>query len=346
MQTFKVICVALLCVAVIALPSEKHDCDGNCDDCDGSCGHKNPETQRPELEWWENAVFYQIYPRSFKDSNGDGVGDLNGITSKLDYLKELGITGVWLSPIFKSPMADFGYDISDYRQIHHEFGTLDDFDRLAAHCRALGIRLILDFVPNHTSNKHEWFLKSVKKEGEYADYYMWHPGKMVNGTRQPPSNWIGTFRFSAWTWVEERKEYYLHQFLPEQPDLNYRNPKVVEAMKDVLRYWMDRGVSGFRCDAVPTLFETEVNKTTGLYDDEEKSGNCDDPQSYCYLRHDHTYGLNETYDMIYQWRTVTDEYKAQHGGDTRYRDSHSHSTTIHSIEGIDQTYNLHFGSEF
>lgn len=271
-------------------------------------------------DWWETGNFYQIYPRSFKDSDGDGVGDLNGITSKLDYLKQLGTTAVWLSPIFQSPMADFGYDISDYTKIHAEFGTMEDFDRLAAHCRALGIRLILDFVPNHTSNEHEWFLKSVKKDPEYKDFYMWHPGvKHANGTRSPPSNWLSIFRFSAWTWVEERQEYYFHQFLKEQPDLNYRNPKVVEAMKNVLRFWMDRGVSGFRCDAVLALFETEVNKTSGRYDDEPLSGDCDDPQSHCYLKHIYTAHLDETYDMIYQWRAVTDEYQARHGGETRYK---------------------------
>lgn len=277
----------------------------------------NGQIVKPTKDWWENGNFYQIYPRSFKDSNGDGVGDLNGITSKLDYLKSLGITGVWLSPIFQSPMADFGYDISDYTKIHYEFGTMEDFERLAAHCRALGIRLILDFVPNHTSNEHEWFLKSIKKDPEYKDFYIWHPGTVVNGTRRPPSNWISIFRYSAWTWVEERQEYYLHQFLKEQPDLNYRNPKVVEAMKNVIRYWLHRGVSGFRCDAVLVLFERELNKTTGTYDDEPLSGVCDDPDAWCHLNHIYTQDLDETYDMIYQWREVTDEFQHQFGGETR-----------------------------
>lgn len=277
----------------------------------------NAQTVKPiKKDWWENGNFYQIYPRSFKDSDGDGVGDLNGITDKLDYLKELGVTGVWLSPIFQSPMADFGYDISDYTKIHYEFGTLEDFERLAGHCRALGIKLILDFVPNHTSNEHEWFLKSIKKDPEYKDFYIWHPGHIVNGTRQPPSNWLSIFRFSAWTWVEERKEYYLHQFLKEQPDLNYRNPKVVEAMKNVLRFWLARGVAGFRCDAVLVMFEKELNKTSGLYDDEPRSNNCNDSQSHCYLNHIYTQDLDETYDMIYQWHSVLEEFKAKNGGDT------------------------------
>lgn len=268
-------------------------------------------------DWWENGNFYQIYPRSFQDSNGDGVGDLNGITSRVYYLKELGVSGIWLSPIFQSPMADFGYDISDYRQVHHEYGTNEDLKKLAVECGKLNIKLILDFVPNHTSNKHEWFLKSVKKEGKYKDYYVWHPGVVNNATgkRQPPSNWISIFRKSAWKWNDERKEYYLHQFLEEQPDLNYRNPAVVEEMKNVLRFWLDQGISGFRIDAVPYLFETLPDSTTGLYKDEKLSGTCADPDEYCYLIHTETQDLDETYDMIFQWRAVIDEYKT---GYSRY----------------------------
>lgn len=159
-------------------------------------------------DWWETGNFYQIYPRSFQDSNGDGIGDLNGITSRLSYLKELGVSGIWLSPIFKSPMFDFGYDISDYREVHYEYGTIEDLRKLAAECKKLNIKLILDFVPNHTSHEHEWFLKSVKKEGKYKDYYVWHPGTVDPTTkeRKPPSNWRSIFRKSAWEWNDERKE--------------------------------------------------------------------------------------------------------------------------------------------
>lgn len=183
-------------------------------------------------DWWEYGHFYQIYPRSFQDSDGDGVGDLHGITLRMPYLKFIGVTGVWLSPIFQSPMKDFGYDISDFRQIHSEFGTLDDFDHLVERCKELDVKLILDFVPNHSSDKHEWFRKSADptdpEHEKYKDYYVWHEGKLLeNGTRVPPSNWLSIFRGSAWQWVESRKAYYYHQFLAEQPDLNYRSEDLV-----------------------------------------------------------------------------------------------------------------------
>lgn len=268
-------------------------------------------------DWWENGNFYQIYPRSFQDSDGDGVGDLNGITSRIGYLKELGVTGVWLSPIFKSPMVDFGYDISDYTEIHEEFGTLEDFDRLARRCRELGIKLILDFVPNHTSDQHDWFKKSVAKEAGYEDYYIWGKGTTLeNGTRLPPSNWKSIFRYSAWTLNKERNEFYLHQFLKEQPDLNYRNPVVATAMKDILKLWLGRGVAGFRCDAVPYLFETEA-KEDGTYNDEAPSNACTDPDGYCSLIHTETADQQGTYDTIYDWRTVMDDYQKEFGGDSR-----------------------------
>ncbi|XP_055532131.1 probable maltase [Wyeomyia smithii] len=266
-------------------------------------------------QWWKNANFYQIYPRSFKDSDGDGVGDLRGVMEKVSYLKhELGIDAIWLSPIFKSPMVDFGYDISDFKDIHWEFGTIADLENLAAECRKQNLKLILDFVPNHSSDEHEFFQKSEAKDPEYADYYVWHPGKLLpNGTRAPPSNWISEFRGSAWTWSIKRKEYYFHQMVAKQPDLNYRNQKVVEYMKDVLRFWLDKNIDGFRVDALPFLFEsTPVN---GVYPDEGKSGLTDDTDNPAYLVHDHTRNLDETYDMVYQWRAVLEEYKASHQTD-------------------------------
>uniref|UniRef100_A0A182SWK9 alpha-glucosidase n=1 Tax=Anopheles maculatus TaxID=74869 RepID=A0A182SWK9_9DIPT len=264
-----------------------------------------------EEHWWQHANFYQIYPRSFKDSDGDGVGDLRGIMEKVPYLRrELGIDAIWLSPIFKSPMADFGYDISDFRDIHSEFGTISDLEALAATCNAEGLKLILDFVPNHSSDESEWFTKSVNKDPTYSDYYVWHPGKMLaNGTRVPPSNWVSVFRGPAWEWNDVRKEYYLHQFLVKQPDLNYRNPALVQEMKDVIKFWLDKGVHGFRIDAVPYLFEsTPVN---GVYPDEEKSGETDDPDNPSYLVHALTQNLDETFDMVYQWRKVVDDYKQE-----------------------------------
>lgn len=268
-------------------------------------------------DWWESANFYQVYPRSFQDSDGDGIGDLNGITQRLPYLVDLGITAIWLSPIFKSPMVDFGYDCSDYTSIHHEYGTLVDFERLVKQCQALGIKLILDFVPNHTSDQHEWFLRSALRDPIYNDFYVWHPGTRdtTTGLRLPPSNWLSMFRGPAWTFHEGRSEWYLHQFVRQQPDLNYRNPAVVEAMKDVLRLWLRRGVSGFRIDAVKFLFETAP--VNGEYANELPSGECADAEDTCFLRHEHTQDLEETYDMIYQWREVVDEYAAQNDRVTR-----------------------------
>ncbi|XP_058054151.1 probable maltase [Anopheles bellator] len=265
--------------------------------------------------WWKHANFYQIYPRSFRDSDGDGIGDLRGVMEKVSYLRhELGVDAIWLSPIFKSPMADFGYDISDFRDIHPEFGTIEDLERLAAECKNQGLKLILDFVPNHSSDESEWFIKSVNKDPTYKDYYVWSPGKLLpNGTRVPPSNWISVFRGSAWEWNDVRQEYYLHQFLVKQPDLNYRNSALVKEMKDVLTFWLDKGVHGFRIDAVPYLFETEA--ANGVYPDEERSHTTDDPANPGYLIHTHTQNLDATFDMVYQWRKVIDDYKAAHNSD-------------------------------
>lgn len=289
-----------------------------------------------ELDWWESGNFYQIYPRSFKDSNGDGIGDLNGITQKVRYLKDIDVQGVWLSPIFKSPMVDFGYDISDYKSIQPEYGTMADFERLAQKLRELGIKLILDFVPNHTSDKHEWFEKSARREPGYENFYIWHPGKVdnVTGKRTVPNNWLSVFRFSAWDWNDVRKEYYLHQFAKGQPDLNYRDPGVVENMKEVLRFWLRKGVSGFRIDTIPNLFEINADKN-GNYLDEPLSGNCkDDPLSHCYLKHIYTADQNETYDMAYQWHEVLEKFKQDNGGETRILMTEAYT----SLENIHRYY--------
>lgn len=243
---------------------------------------------------------------------------MNGIASKIPYLKEIGIDGVWLSPIFKSPMVDFGYDISDFIAIQPEYGTMADFENLTRICRAHGIRLILDFVPNHSSDQHEWFIKSAKREKGYENFYIWHPGKVdnVTGKRLPPNNWLSVFRFSAWQWNDVRKEYYLHQFTPEQPDLNYRDPGVVENMKNTLRFWLAKGANGFRVDTIPSLFEISADRK-GDFPDEPLSGNCiDDPMSYCYLNHIYTMDQNETYDMLFAWREVLEAHKATSGGDS------------------------------
>ncbi|XP_058460706.1 maltase A1-like [Malaya genurostris] len=273
-------------------------------------------------DWWEKAGFYQIYPRSFKDSNGDGIGDLNGITEKLPYLKSIGIKAFWLSPIYKSPMADFGYDISDFRAIQPEYGTMADFDNMVKKKNELGLKLILDFVPNHSSDEHEWFKNSERNVSGYEDYYVWHSGKPGGDPNRndPPNNWVEAFRGSAWRWSETRKQYYLHQFHYKQPDLNYRNPKVVTEMKNVLSFWLAKGVDGFRVDAVPCLFE-DPN-----FLDEPISGNSNDSLNTDYLTHIYTQDLPETVDMVYQWRELMDDFKKRNGGDTRVLMTESYSS--------------------
>ena len=200
------------------------------------------------VPWWERGVIYQIYPRSFQDSDGDGVGDLKGIERRLDYLAELGIDAIWLSPIFPSPMADFGYDVADYIGIDPLFGTLEDFDRLLAAAHERGLKLMLDFVPNHTSDRHPWFIDSrSSRDNPKRDWYIWRDPGPEGG---PPNNWISDFGGSAWQWDETTGQYYLHAFLKEQPDLNWHNPELRAAMLDVMRFWFDRGVDGFRIDVL------------------------------------------------------------------------------------------------
>ncbi|MGH3089638.1 MAG: alpha-amylase family glycosyl hydrolase [Rubrobacteraceae bacterium] len=206
-----------------------------------------------EHSWWQKGAVYQIYPRSFMDGNGDGVGDLPGITEKLEYVAWLGADAVWMSPIFPSPMADFGYDVSDYTDIHSMFGTLEDFDNLVEKAHGLDLKVILDYVPNHTSDEHEWFIESrSSRDNEKRDWYVWRDAK-EDGS--PPNNWLSEFGGSAWAWDETTGQYYFRAYHEKQPDLNWRKPEVREAMMDVLRFWMDRGVDGFRVDAVNHLVE-------------------------------------------------------------------------------------------
>lgn len=274
------------------------------------------ETFNDENDWWKSASFYQIYPRSFKDSNGDGIGDLNGIRQSLSYLKEIGVTATWLSPIFTSPMADFGYDIANFTEIDSIFGTMSDFDALLTEANNVGVKIILDFVPNHSSDECEWFKKSAARDPEFKDFYVWHPGKVENGVRQPPTNWVSVFRGSAWKWNEQRQEYYLHQFVDKQPDLNYRNPKVKNYMNEVLRFWLKRGVSGFRVDAVPHVFEIAADGN-GNFPNEPRNNWVTDPDDYGYLDHIYTTNQPETIDLVYEWRKVLDGFRAENGGEER-----------------------------
>lgn len=204
---------------------------------------------KPEpIAWWKRGVVYQIYPRSFQDSNGDGVGDLAGIRARLDHLVSLGVDAIWISPIFPSPMVDFGYDIADYIQIDPVFGTLDDFDGLVRDVHARGLKLLLDFVPNHTSDQHPWFKESrTSRDNPKRDWYIWRDPAPDGG---PPNNWTSDMGGSAWEFDEATGQYYLHAFLREQPDLNWRNPAVRAAMENVIRFWFDRGVDGFRIDVL------------------------------------------------------------------------------------------------
>jgi len=216
------------------------------------------EAEERERDWWMSAVIYEIYPRSFQDSNGDGVGDLNGITSRLDYLKALGVDAIWLTPVYPSPQVDFGYDISDYRSIDPQYGTLADFDRLVAEAKKRGIRVLMDMVMNHTSDQDPWFVASrSSRDNPYRDWYMWSDGKGETATSrgEPPNNWGSEFGGSAWQWDEKTRQYYYHKFYPQQPDLNWNNPKVHEAFKQIIAFWLQRGVAGFRFDAITTLFE-------------------------------------------------------------------------------------------
>ena len=212
-----------------------------------------------KTRWYKDKVFYQIWPRSFKDGNGDGMGDLWGVYEKLDYLKALGIDGIWFSPIYPSPGADCGYDIADYMDIAPEFGGMEAFKKVLDGAHQRGIKVLMDLVVNHTSDEHEWFQKSRKRIDPYTDYYIWRPAKPDG---KLPNNWDSNFEGKAWTWDEERQEYYLHLFAVKQPDLNMDNPLVREEVKKILRFWLDMGVDGFREDVI-----TYISKKDGLPDD-------------------------------------------------------------------------------
>jgi len=258
-------------------------------------------------QWWQHAVFYEVYPRSFADSNNDGIGDLKGITSKLDYLKDLGVNAIWITPCFPSPQVDFGYDVSDYEAIDPMYGTLADFDKLVAEGKKRDIRVILDFVVNHTSDKHKWFVDSESsKTSAHRDWYIWRDGK---GAGQPPNNWLSTFGLSAWKFDAKTSQYYYHYFYPEQPDLNWRNPAVEKAMLDVTRFWYKRGVAGFRLDAVDTLYEDPNLTDNPVLPGEDKFGRPNMEEKY-------DKKLPEVHDAMRKLRSVADEYGSVLIGET------------------------------
>ena len=250
--------------------------------------------------WWREGVFYQIYPRSFQDSNGDGIGDLPGITRRLEHLNDgtprsLGVQAIWLSPFYRSPMKDFGYDVSDYRDVDPIFGTLDDFDHLLEEAHRRGIRVLVDLVPNHTSSEHPWFVASRSSRNDpKRDWYVWADPR--NGG--PPNNWRAVFgaaeKRSAWTLDPASGQYYLHHFLPEQPDLNWWNEDVRRAIDDVMRFWLDRGVDGFRIDVAHSLVKDKLLR--------------DNPRLFAKRRPRHNWELDEVHEVHRRWRRLLDEY--------------------------------------
>ena len=260
-------------------------------------------TSDPTAPWWKRAVFYQIYPLSFQDTTGNGKGDLQGIIHRLNYLQELGVDALWISPCFPSPWADWGYDVRDYTDIHPELGTLDTLDRLLQSAHQRGLRVLLDFVPNHTSDQHPWFQQSRKdRENPKRNWYIWRdagPGGEL------PNNWLTYFSGSAWEWDDATQQYYLHSFLKQQPDLNWRNPEVRQAMQAALKFWLDRGVDGFRVDAVlpiikdalfrdnPTLLEPPLGKDMGPAGLQDRRHSANQPEVHALLR---------------EWRQLLDSY--------------------------------------
>ena len=241
--------------------------------------------------WWKDGVFYQIWPASYKDGNGDGMGDIVGIIETLDYLKDLGVDTIWVSPMYQSPQKDMGYDISDYEAIDPMYGSVEDAEKLIKGCHDRGMRIIFDLVVNHTSDQHEWFKQSrSSKDDTKRDWYFWRPPKYVNGERRPPNNWRAYFGGSAWQWDEHTQEYYLHLFVPEQPDLNWENNETREAIyNSAVKFWLDKGIDGFRVDTV-NLYSKPIDFPDGAITDPSSEYQlapdlwCNGPRMHEFLR--------------------------------------------------------------
>ena len=257
-----------------------------------------------EQAWWRHGIFYQVYPRSFQDSDGDGVGDLKGVTARLPYIASLGVDAVWLSPIFTSPMADFGYDIADYRGIDPLFGTMADFDALLQAAHGCGLKLILDLVPNHSSDRHPWFVESrASRSNPKRDWYIWRDPAPDGG---PPNNWLSEFGGSAWQYDAQTGQYYYHAFLKEQPDLNWRNPEVRRAIFDVMRFWLDKGVDGFRVDVIWHLIKDDAFR-----DDPPNPDFHDGLPPNRRIVHFYSADRPEIHDVIAEMRRVSNEFPAR-----------------------------------
>lgn len=259
-----------------------------------------------KLEWWQTGVIYQIYPRSFQDTNNDGVGDLRGIIQRMDYLKDIGIKTIWLSPVYKSPMKDFGYDVSDYYDIDPLFGNLRDFDDLMRAADNRSLKVIMDFVPNHTSDLNQWFIDSVNEVNGKENWYMWADPKANSPSSVEtsyPNNWVSVFSGSMWTYNSARQQFYLHQFLKEQPDLNYTNPEVVQASYDILAFWLNKGVDGFRFDAIKHTFENP-----SLVDEVPNPNYRQGQPPYDSLIHNETTDFPPLHQLCKDWRKIIDKY--------------------------------------
>ena len=271
-----------------------------------------PKSDEASGPWWTNALVYEIYPRSFQDSDGNGIGDLRGIEKRLDYIQDLGADTIWIAPFYPSPQVDFGYDISNFTEVDPQYGTLADFDRLVEAANKRGIRIVVDIILNHTSDKSEWFMESAaSRDNPKADWYIWHDGIDASdpnlsqvqkdnirrgpaGDVAPPNNWVSAFGGSTWAWSSSRQQFYYHKFYAEQPDLNWRNREVVREMKDVMRFWLDRGVAGFRLDAIEAMFEDETL--------------ADDPLADQIIAAGYSWSLPEVHGAMRQVRAVADSY--------------------------------------
>lgn len=291
---------------------------------------------------WRREAIYQIYPRSFCDSNGDGIGDIPGIISKLDYLKDLGVGIIWLSPIYASPLDDLGYDVADYYAIHPDYGTMEDFDNLVKEADKRGLKIVMDLVVNHTSDEHRWFRESMKKDSPYHAYYYWREGKKPNG-EEPPNNWTSMFTGSAWEYVPEVGEWYLHLYSKKQPDLDYHNPAVIEEVEKILKFYFDKGVYGFRCDVINQIYKES------LADGEGRSFSARGIEHYLMTEGNHRV-LKQLYNDVFSKRecvVIGETFKVDYKNGLRFLTDREMDMFFHfELMGVDQSPSRMFKKRF
>ncbi|XP_003963932.3 neutral and basic amino acid transport protein rBAT [Takifugu rubripes] len=288
------------------------------------------------LSWWQTSPMYQLYPRSFKDSDGDGIGDLKGILQKLDHFQYLNIKSVWIGPLYRSPMKDFGYDVEDFRSISPEFGTMQDFEELLAEMHNRGLNLIMDFIPNHTSDRHPWFILSRTRDPQYEDYYIWAD---CNQTAPRPNNWVSVFGNTSWTYDEVRGQCYLHQFFKEEPDLNLRNPRVRKEMIDIIRFWLEKGVDGFRIGSAKYALEASHLRDEPQVDPNKPAESVTSDED---LHRDYTTSQLGLHDLLREWRAEMDAYSHEPG---RYRLMVTESYDYHEVEKTMMYYSTPLAKE-